>query len=615
MSPRTRPPARKIAGRRYPARPTMRFYLGIRGRLLVLSLLLIATTVLVLDAYVSSMLRAAIEERLATDLDARAALVVADVERRAAKERAPAQPAGSEAVDWQDFAEELGRRALARVTLIAANGRVIGDSEVSRDRLPALDNHASRPEIVEALRAGTGQAERPSATVAHGLLYVARATQAEPVAIVRLSQSLAPIEASVGRSRELLLVGTMLALGVAALLSGLGAHIASRSLRELRKAAHRMVSDLSVRTKIRGADEVGALGEALDGLADSLSRSLHKLESERDRLEAILETMADGVLVIGSDGCIELASSSLRTMLGVSESIVGKLPAECVGDRALVDLLARVAESRVPSSIEIDALGLLSRRVRVRAAPLSGGSEAGVVAVLSDVTELRRLETLRRDFVANVSHELRTPIAAIRAATETLEAGALEQPDEAREFVGIVARHGARLHRLVEDLLDLSRIEAQRVDLKPTRIDLPELLDQIVELNRPSAERADVTLRVETDPLTVVADRRALEQILANLVDNAIKYAPGAEVILTGKAQDGGVSIGVRDTGPGIAPHHLARLFERFYRIDTGRSRALGGTGLGLSIAKHLAEAMRGRIGVESEVGRGTAFRVWMPGE
>ena len=612
---RTRPAALKNADRRYPPRPKMRFHLGIRGRLLVLSLLLIATTVLVLDAYVSSMLRAAIEERLAADLDARAALVVADVERRAAKERAPTKPAGSQATDWQTFAEELSRRALARVTLIAADGRVIGDSEVSRERLPELDNHGSRPEVVDALRAGQGQAERPSATVAHGLLYVARATQqAEPVAVVRLSQSLSPIEASVSRSRELLLAGTMLALGVAALLSGLGAHIASRSLRELRKAAHRMVSDLSVRTKIRGADEVGALGEALDGLADSLSGSLKKLESERDRLEAILETMADGVLVIGSDGRIELASSSLRTMLGISESITGKLPSECIGDQALLDLLAQVAESRAPASIEIEALGLLSRRVRVRAAPLSGGkNEGGVVAVLSDVTELRRLETLRRDFVANVSHELRTPIAAIRAATETLEAGAIEQPEEAREFVGIVARHGERLHRLVEDLLDLSRIEAQRVDLRLVRIDLQELLDQIVELNRPSAERADVTLRVETEPLTVVADRRALEQILANLVDNAIKYAPGAEIVLTGKATDGGVSIGVHDTGPGIAPHHLARLFERFYRIDTGRSRALGGTGLGLSIAKHLTEAMRGRITVESEVGRGTVFTVWMP--
>src|SRR5690606_9744501 len=170
-----------------------------------------------------------------------------------------------------------------------------------------------------------------------------------------------------------------------------------------------------------------------------------------------------------------------------------------------------------------------------------------------------------------------------------------------------------RLHRLVEDLLDLSRIEAQRLELRPIVIDLPELLEQIVELHRPAAERHEVRLRVEAEPLSVVADRRALEQVLANLVDNAIKYAPGAEVVLSAKAEGDGVCIGVRDTGPGIAAHHLERLFERFYRIDTGRSRALGGTGLGLSIAKHLAEAMRGRIGVRSEIGKGTVFAVWLP--
>lgn len=578
--------------------------LGIRGRLLVLSLAIIATTVLVLDAYVSSTLRASIEEHLAADLSARAALVVRDIDRKQATTES-----------FQELAEELGRQALARVTLVAKDGTVRGDSEVSRERLRGIENHASRPEVREALQAGKGLAERPSATVSHGLLYVALATEkGEPIAVVRLAQSLAPIEATVSRSRELLLVGTMLALGVAALLSGLGAQIASRSLRELRGAAQRMVADLSVRTKIRGADEVGALGEALDGLADSLNGSLGKLANERDRLEAILETMADGVLVTGSEGRIELASASLRALIGTTDPLVGKPAREALPSEELVALLAEVFERRAARSIEIEAFGLLSRRIRARAAPIAGGREAGVVAVLSDVTELRRLETLRRDFVANASHELRTPIAAIRAATETLESGALSEPIEAREFVGIISRHGARLHRLVEDLLDLSRIEAQRVELRPSRVELSEVFEQIVDLSLPSAERGKVSLRVEAPgSLSALADRRALEQVLSNLVDNAIKYAPGAEVIVSARPHEGGVCIEVRDTGPGIAPWHLPRLFERFYRIDTGRSRALGGTGLGLSIAKHLTDSMRGRIAVESEAGEGTAFSVWLP--
>lgn len=582
----------------------MRLQIGIRGRLLILSLALIATTVLVLDAYVSASLRASIEEQLAAELHARGALLLREIEKKQGG-----------VGDFQAFAEELSRRSLARVTLVAGDGQVLGDSEVSRDRLSLLENHGARPEIIQALKSGKGLAERPSVTVSHGLLYVALPTEnREPVAVLRLAQSLAPIEASVTRSRELLLFGTLLALVVAASLSALGAHLASRSLRELRRAAHRMVDDLSVRTKIRGQDEVGALGEALDGLADSLSGSLDKLENERDRLEAILETMADGVLVLGVDGRIELASTPLRGILGIEGEVLGKLPGEAIPNEELSELLQKVARERRPASVEIDSLGSRKRRVRVRAAPLSGGPEAGIVAVISDVTELRRLETLRRDFVANASHELRTPIAAIRAATETLESGALDEPEEAREFVEIVSRHGARLHRLVEDLLDLSRIEAQRVEISPARVEVGELLSQIVDLSAPSAERASVSLRVELlESLAVFADRRALEQVLANLVDNAIKYAPGAEVSLRAGRAEGGVAIVVQDNGPGIGRAHLHRLFERFYRIDTGRSRALGGTGLGLSIAKHLVETMRGRITVESEPGEGTAFTVWLP--
>lgn len=582
----------------------MRVRLGIRGRLFALLLAAIAITALVIDAYVSSTLRAGIEERMVADLRARASLVAHEVEA------APGE------ADRQALAQALGRRALARVTLIARDGAVLGDSDVEASELGSLENHGHRPEVVEALGSGTGAAARASATVHHGLLYVALRTEGGAVAVVRLSESLAPIETSVARSRELLLIGTAIAIGVAGLLASLGAHLTARPLRALRHAADRMFVDVRARTRVHGSDEVGALGEALDRLADDLSGSLDRLRSERDRLEAILETMAEGVLVTGGDRRIVLVNSSLRTMLGVTGAVVGKAPLEAIRSHELDEVLARVADIQAPASVEIDGFGAVARRVRVRAAPLATNGEAGVVAVLSDVTDLRRLETIRRDFVANVSHELRTPIAAIRAAAETLESGALDDPGAAPEFLGIIARHGERLHRLVEDLLDLSRIEAQKVDLAREPVPVAELLDRLVELYRPAAERHGVTLaRGACEPgLTAVADRRALEQVVSNLVDNAIKYAPGASVTLSAAATEGAeAQIAIADTGPGIAPQHLPRLFERFYRVDPGRSRAVGGTGLGLSIAKHLTEAMRGRISAESTPGRGATFVVRVP--
>jgi two-component system phosphate regulon sensor histidine kinase PhoR len=275
-----------------------------------------------------------------------------------------------------------------------------------------------------------------------------------------------------------------------------------------------------------------------------------------------------------------------------------------------------VGRTQSPATGEVELIGILPRRVLVRAAPLTVSGNEGVVVVLSDVTELRRLETLRRDFVANVSHELRTPIAAIRAAAETLEGGALDDPQAARDFIGMIARHADRLHELVEDLLELSRIEAQKLDLQAIPVDARELIDHMIGLYALSAARREVVLQAGACPadLTLSTDRRALEQILSNLIDNAIKYASrGSKVTLSAAETAGEIRIAVADTGPGIASKHLPRLFERFYRVDRGRSRDVGGTGLGLSIVKHLTEALGGHVFVESLPGVGSTFTIHLP--
>jgi two-component system, OmpR family, phosphate regulon sensor histidine kinase PhoR len=419
-----------------------------------------------------------------------------------------------------------------------------------------------------------------------------------------------------GATREPLFWEIVLSVPLAALIANGGARILEGSMRTMRNTALAMLDDLSIRTRMRSDDEVGALAEALDRLADNLHGSVQRLGSERDRLAGILETMAEGVLLTDASGKVVIANASLRAMVGAAGQLIGKEPIEAIRSDEFVEIVARVTRTQQPVTGEIDLVGIVPRRVLVRAAPLAGRNNQGVVAVMSDVTELRRLESMRRDFVANVSHELRTPIAAIRAAAETLEGGAINDPAAARDFVGMISRHSERLHQLVEDLLQLSRIEAQKLDLKPARIEVTELIDHMIGLYAHSASRREIELVAGDCPghLHLVSDRRAVEQVLSNLIDNAIKYSSiGASVTLTAGRNDDDVFIHVRDTGTGIASKHLPRLFERFYRVDRGRSRDVGGTGLGLSIVKHLTEALGGHVSVVSTPGRGSTFTVHLP--
>jgi two-component system phosphate regulon sensor histidine kinase PhoR len=579
--------------------------LGIHGKLFLLTLGVIAVAVTMMSRYVSGDLREALEERFNHDLEVRAELLARQVE---------GAPAGT---DWQTLAEQLGKVAQCRVALVGTDGVVRGDSEASRSELGKLENKAGRPEVRRALESGRATA---GPTVGHSqLLFVAAPltpTGSPPVRIVHLTQSLAPMQAEAARAEQLMWLATMAALGVAALLAAGWSRLVSQSIRQLRTSAAGMLGDLSVRTRVRRADDVGALAEAIDQLAENSKRTVEKLGGERDRLAGVLETMAEGVLLIDRTGRIVLANGSLRMMVASSGQLVGKEPIEAIRNNELAEIIENVGRTQSPATGEVELIGILPRRVLVRAAPLTVSGNEGVVVVLSDVTELRRLETLRRDFVANVSHELRTPIAAIRAAAETLEGGALDDPQAARDFIGMIARHADRLHELVEDLLELSRIEAQKLDLQAAPVDARELIDHMISLYALSAARREVVLQAGACPadLTLSTDRRALEQILSNLIDNAIKYASrGAKVTLSAAQTEGEIRIAVADTGPGIAAKHLPRLFERFYRVDRGRSRDVGGTGLGLSIVKHLTEALGGHVFVESLPGVGSTFTIHLP--
>jgi len=406
---------------------------------------------------------------------------------------------------------------------------------------------------------------------------------------------------------------TVVAVAIAFAVSNAVAMRIESAVGELTAAARRITDgDLSVRTRVPGDDELGELGHALDRLAGSLATTLGELRAERDLQKRILEAMHEGVVVVDRDGRIVLVNPAIRSTLLLGADAVGKLLIETVRHAQIDTMLERARESEEDQPLELELPGLKPRRLLVTAAPLSGDEE-GLLLVFVDVTELRRLESLRRDFVANASHELRTPIAAVRSATETLQTGALDDKPAATRFLDIIERNAQRLQSLVEDMLELSKLESNEFKLKRERVDLQRVVPIVLALFRERAEKKGVRLSAEIASAlpTVEGDSRALEHVLSNLVDNAVKYCPmGSKILVSAAEDEGRVRLVVADTGPGIAAEHLTRVFERFYRVDAGRSRELGGTGLGLSIVKHMVETMRGRVSVESAVGKGSTFTV-----
>ena len=585
--------------------------LGIRGKLFLVSLLLITLSMAVANAFLASELDAALSQQATEELLVRLSLIERDV--------SSASLSPDDVESWDALADVLGARARGRVTLIRADGKVIGDTELDAAALQKVESHAHRPEVMQALASGRGTAVRFSDSVKRRMLYVALPFGRDPAqrGVARLSEPLTEVDETVAAFRRMVVLASVIALGVAVLMATFAAQLMSRSVRQLTATARRMADgDLSVRTRAAGSDEIAELGRALDQLAGGLLQAVAELRGERDLLSKVLDRMQEGVLLVDGEGRVALANPALREMLLLQNDIAGKLLLEVARNADLKLLLDAAREATQPLSSELELGTLKPRRVLVHASALSDSDDPGsLLVVFVDVTDLRRLETLRRDFVANVSHELRTPIAAIRSSAETVLRALGEQTGPAVEFVQIIERQSERLQRLVEDLLDLSRIESRefRFELHPVRVGEP--LGHALSLlrERASQRRVQLVSEVSTE-LLARADARALEQVLTNLLDNAVKYGrEGGRVVVRAQEEGNELLIRVQDDGPGIEARHLPRLFERFYRVDAGRSRDLGGTGLGLSIVKHLVEGMGGQVDVQSAPGKGTTFEVTLP--
>jgi two-component system phosphate regulon sensor histidine kinase PhoR len=549
------------------------------------------------------------------------------VETLAARLLAEARVSG-EALPWTQgealdrLCAQLAADLDARLTVIAPDGRVLGESTRSSE---SLENHADRPEIRDALASGTGRSIRHSATVGTRLLYVAwRQNRDGEVRIVRAALPLTAVVAAVAHVRRLVLIGIV----VAALL-GLGAALALsrgmlRRIQRLVAFAGRLASgDESLYIAAERADDLGLLETQLGEMAREVAATIAALRVERERLEAILRGMVEGVLVTDLTGRVVLMNERARALLG--------LPAEIDGHgRPLVELARDPALAELPRELAVEAavsrdvtLGRSGRTLQVNGARLIGadGAAFGFVLVLHDVSELRRLEVIRRDFVANVSHELRTPLTAIKGYAETLLGAAGDDRETARRFLAVIDRHSERLGRLIDDLLTLSDLELGRTPLRLAALGVGPVVEDVLQILAERIARAEVRVSTEIDPATprVLADGDRLRQVLINLVDNAIKYTPagGAVVVRVrpgGQAGGSGmVETAVEDTGIGIPAQHLPRLSERFFRVDKARSRALGGTGLGLAIVKHIVQAHHGSLVIESTPGRGTTVRVFLP--
>jgi two-component system phosphate regulon sensor histidine kinase PhoR len=575
---------------------------GIRAKLFLTSLGMIIVSVVVAYAYSSDRLERELTDRIRATLIVRARLVALGAESSYALWEDTAR--------WTALAHDLGERANADVTLLRRDGSLLGDSRVHEEPVSLGD----RPEVRQALALAGKEPGYASVIDGNMLVVAVPFTRADELAgVARVALPLTEIDVARAELGKTLSIATALALAAAIVVSTLAAEVASRTARSLTEVARRMADgDLSTRARQTGDDEFGELGRALDQLAKNLSRTLGELREERDRLGGILAGMQEGVLLLDGSGHIYVLNPSLREMLLVGPDSVGKTVLEVVRHAELKELLDEGRGSVEPVTREIEFGNLQPRRLLVRAAQLPG-DQAGLLAVFVDVTEVRRLESLRREFVANVSHELRTPVTAVRSAAETLQNAASDDPVATRAFLGIIERNAERLHDLVEDLLDLSRIESRGLKLNIEALELDAVYDQVLSLFGERAEKRGTLLGhdVPDDLPRVLADRRALEHVLTNLVDNAVKYCPpGTRIRLYAIPHTDGVELVVEDNGPGIEARHLPRLFERFYRVDAGRSRDIGGTGLGLSIVKHLVEAMGGTVHVESTPRVGTKFGV-----
>jgi two-component system phosphate regulon sensor histidine kinase PhoR len=507
--------------------------------------------------------------------------------------------------ELQRAVRRLSLDAGIRITVMSTSGVVLADSDFPEGPLSAIENHRTRPEVQAALAGAVGHARRHSATVGRDFMYVA--IRSGP-GVVRVAEDLQRVDAIVHRSQWSVAGATVLALVVGLCLALLAARGVSRPLIGLAAAARSIAAGTEPRYPQSGIREIDTLVRALRDMHRQIDQRFAGLRREQTDSATVLSAMAEGVIAADARGRITTANTAARRILGYADE--GPMP-------GLAELF-RVPEAHALVQAALDGtssattvLPVNDRTVELSAHALPDG---GAVLVLRDLTTLRNLELVRRDFVANVSHELKTPLTSIAGYAETVLTDELDRETRQR-FLEIILANAQRMQHLVDDLLDLSRVESGRWQPVPAPIDPADAAREAWAGLGRRAEESGVELRIDVEPgLAVRLDPDAARQILTNLFDNALRHTPpGGEITLSARTDDTGVLLRVSDTGSGMSQEHLPRIFERFYRADASRARAAGGTGLGLAIVRHLVESHGGRVWAESELGHGTTIGVWVP--
>ncbi len=563
--------------------------------------------------YASHTLRHFFLEQTATDLEARARLIEKQVLENL-------NPLNRKKIDL--LCKSLGKSASTRITVVLPSGKVIGDSSEDPE---AMDSHMDRPEIIQAIKGESGVSIRYSRTLEKSMMYVGIPLRNESriVGVVRTSIPLTSIDDVIQNVRiKIVAVGLLIALFVIFVSLWVSRRITS-PIEQIKKGAQYFArGDLQHRLPVSGSEEMVSLSETMNHMAEDLRKRINTITEQRGELQAVLSSMVEGVIAVDTEERVISMNNAAATMFVCSLSKAqGRSIQEVVRNTVLQQFVEEALSSQKPLEKDITLYSNGEHFLNAHGSILcdAEGNKMGALIVLNDITRLRKLESMRQEFVANVSHEIKTPITAIKASVETLRDGAMKTPSDAERFLEITEKHVVRLEAIVEDLLSLSRIEQEREkeEISLSNAKIRDVLESAIQVCGPKADPKEVELSLICDEDMVVNMNPALlEQAVINLLDNAIKYShEGSRVEVEVNQTDSEIVLSVKDHGRGIENKHLDRLFERFYRVDNGRSRDLGGTGLGLAIVKHIAQAHKGRVTVESKHGEGSIFSIHIPRE
>lgn len=576
-------------------------------------LLIVLIPFLAAERYISSHLKDRLLQQVEDRLSKQAYLLKGIIEREYSDRRP--------SFELDTLIKSMAKDLNERITFIDYQGTVLADTKIAPEEVKNMEDHSRRPEFIEAFRTSHGMAIRYSTTLKMEMMYVAVkvATKREFLGVIRVAVPLTQVNSLIRSTEYSLAMAFVLCVFLILILNIFVSRKLSQPVEEVTRAAKEISrGNFDVKAQPGARGELGALGDSINLMASEIKKKVHEITQEKETLTTILTGMSDGVMVVDANGAVILTNRVLEDLLHGRSDLVGKTPVEVIRSAELQNGFAQVLETGEIFKMELSIATPEADRVfDVTIARLMHEDKAGgAVAVFHDITDLKRVEVMRRDFVANVSHELRTPLTSIKGYAETLCEEGIEKVPQAQSFSHIILKHANRLSALVQDLLSLTQLESQTTPLTRREVDLCRILDAAILVVKPAAEGKNLTIATESIPekTMVWADRDQIGQALVNFLDNAVKYTPeGGSIMVSVTDAEDEVQVTVADTGIGIPREHLNRIFERFYRVDKNRSRELGGTGLGLSIVKHIIQTHGGRVWVNSELERGSAFSFSLP--